>query len=298
MGYWQDVLAENPGILKPTLNNTGPFRRFLHTAFLDNTPIDRFVDRAGPDGRERPRRRPGRVRDGASQNDAPMAAKAHVLAKAFLAAEMKCARCHDAPFHPYDQDDLFGLAGLLAGKPQAIPGDQHRAPARRAAGCRRSRSSLEAGEAVEPAWNLTDDRAGRARPKGSCPRRRRSRERLAALITSPTNQRFAPVLVNRLWHRYLGDGLVEPVDDWDDSPTTRNPELLADLARELIAHDYDLKHVARLIFHSRAYQARVRPAGRRERADAAASRRGGGCRPSRCSIRCSRPSASRSAPRS
>jgi hypothetical protein len=82
------------------------------------------------------------------------------------------------------------------------------------------------------------------------------RERLAALITSPTNQRFAPVVVNRLWHRYLGFGLVEPVDDWDGSPRRRNPELQADLARELITHDYDLKHIARLIFRSWAYQSR------------------------------------------
>src|SRR5262249_59476207 len=38
MGYWQDVLAENPGILKPTLNNTGPFRKYLYAAFLAKTP--------------------------------------------------------------------------------------------------------------------------------------------------------------------------------------------------------------------------------------------------------------------
>ena len=121
MGYWQDVLAENPGILKPTLNNTGPFRRYLHDAFADNMPIDRFATElvrmegsplgGGPAGFGM-----------ASQNDAPMAAKAQVLAKAFLAAEMKCARCHDAPFHPYDQADLFGLAGMLAGKPHGDPG--------------------------------------------------------------------------------------------------------------------------------------------------------------------------------
>src|SRR5262245_41622564 len=31
-GYWQDVLAENPGLLKPTLNNTGPFRWWIYRA--------------------------------------------------------------------------------------------------------------------------------------------------------------------------------------------------------------------------------------------------------------------------
>ena len=55
MGYWQDVLAENPGILKPTLNNTGPFRRFLHRAMLDRMPVDRDGDRALPDGGEQAR---------------------------------------------------------------------------------------------------------------------------------------------------------------------------------------------------------------------------------------------------
>ena len=62
------------------------------------------------------------------------------------------------------------------------------------------------------------------------------------------------MVVNRLWHRYLGYGFVEPVDDWDGSPRRRDPGLLADLAAEFVAHDYDLKHVARLIFRSRAYQ--------------------------------------------
>jgi Protein of unknown function (DUF1553)/Protein of unknown function (DUF1549) len=251
MGYWQDVLAENPGLLKPTLNNTGPFRRYLHEALVDNLAIDRFVTTlvrmegsalgGGPAGFGM-----------ATQNDAPMAAKAHVLAKAFLAAEMKCARCHDAPFRPYDQADLFGLAAMLSGKPQAIPATSTvpRQPGGRVPAIS---ISLGAGEAVEPAWNLTDI-APFELPGGLLSEKASPRERLAALITSPINRRFVPVVVNRVWHRYLGYGLVEPVDDWDGTPRRRNPELLADLARELIIHDYDLKHIARLIFRSRAYQ--------------------------------------------
>ena len=43
VGYWQDVLAENPNILKPSLNNTGPFRFWIHESFTDNKPFDRFV---------------------------------------------------------------------------------------------------------------------------------------------------------------------------------------------------------------------------------------------------------------
>jgi hypothetical protein len=67
------------------------------------------------------------------------------------------------------------------------------------------------------------------------------------------------VLVNRIWTRWIGSGLVEPVDDWDNSPKSRDPAVLAALARELLIHDYDLKHVARLILNSRVYQAAARP---------------------------------------
>jgi hypothetical protein len=83
-----------------------------------------------------------------------------------------------------------------------------------------------------------------------------SRERLAALISSPRSERFAEVIVNRLWTRWLGWGLVEPVDDWD-AATPRDPALLRHLAFELATHDYDIKHVARLILGSHVYQRAV-----------------------------------------
>jgi len=115
VGYWQDVLAENP-----TLNNTGPFRWWLHESFSDNKPFDRFATElvlmegsthyGGPAGFSL-----------ATQNDAPMAAKAHILAQAFLGMEMKCARCHDAPYHDFAQKDLFSLAAMLNRKPVSVP---------------------------------------------------------------------------------------------------------------------------------------------------------------------------------
>jgi hypothetical protein len=51
----------------------------------------------------------------------------------------------------------------------------------------------------------------------------------------------------------MGRGIVEPVDDWETAEPS-HPELLDWLARELVLHDYDLKHIARLIVNSRAYQ--------------------------------------------
>src|SRR5690606_21037420 len=80
-----------------------------------------------------------------------------------------------------------------------------------------------------------------------------TREKLAALITAPQNERFAQVVVNRLWQRWMGAGLVEPADDWEGHSAS-HPELLTWLARELVTHDYDLKHLARLILTSETYR--------------------------------------------
>lgn len=68
------------------------------------------------------------------------------------------------------------------------------------------------------------------------------------------SQNFSGAMVNRLWKHFFGVGLVEPVDDLRASNPPGNIELWGLLNREFIAHDYDLKHVVRLILNSRAYQ--------------------------------------------
>lgn len=257
VSYWQDVLAENPNILKPTLNNSGPFRFFLHEALRDGKAMDRFVT-------ELVMMRGG-VQEGgsagfalATDNDAPMAAKAHVLANAFLGVELGCARCHDSPFHSTKQRDLFNLAAMLDRKPLTLPRSSSVPTAFFDKKERPSliKVSLKPGERIEPSWPF----AGLA-PVDVAARHLRdprdSRERLAATLTLPENTRFAPVLVNRVWKRLLGTGLVEPVHDWEGrSPS--HPELLSWLAHELVSHDYDLKHVMRLILTSQVYQREAR----------------------------------------
>ena len=80
------------------------------------------------------------------------------------------------------------------------------------------------------------------------------RQHLARWITDPNNKGFSGAMVNRLWKHFLGTGLVEPVDDLRASNPPTNPELWAALNREFVAHQYDLKHLMRLILNSRTYQ--------------------------------------------
>ncbi len=251
MGYWQDVLAENPALVKPKLNNSGPFRWWLYESFLDNKPFDRFVTELV--------RMEGSRRFGgpagfavATQNDVPMAAKAQILGRAFLGLNMTCARCHDAPFHDYKQEDLFSLAAMLERKPLRVPKTSSIPGGDDVVSSLIVEVTLKPGSVVAPAWTFSEIVAAEelAHERTTTTN---SRENLATLMTSPHNSRFAEVIVNRMWKRYLGRGFVEPVDDWQNAEPS-HPELLKYLAHEFVLHDYDLKHLARLILNSQTYQ--------------------------------------------
>lgn len=83
---------------------------------------------------------------------------------------------------------------------------------------------------------------------------RDAREQFVDWMLGAGSDAFAGAMVNRLWKHYMGVGLVEPVDDLRASNPPSNPELWALLRSELIGHQYNLKHVMRLILNSRAYQ--------------------------------------------
>ena len=73
-------------------------------------------------------------------------------------------------------------------------------------------------------------------------------------LIRPDNEWFARNIVNRIWSWLLGRGIIhEPDDIRPDNPAS-NPELLAYLEEELVAADYDLRHIYRLILNSRTYQ--------------------------------------------
>ena len=80
------------------------------------------------------------------------------------------------------------------------------------------------------------------------------REVFADWLISPKNPWFARSIANRVWGWLLGRGIIhEPDDIRPDNPPC-NPALLAYLEKELIASNYDLKHLYRLILSSRTYQ--------------------------------------------
>ena len=74
-----------------------------------------------------------------------------------------------------------------------------------------------------------------------------------AALSDDESQFFARAIVNHLFNRLLGRGLVMPVDQMHSESPPSHPELLAWLARDMKSHGYDLRRLMRGIVLSQAY---------------------------------------------
>ncbi len=163
-------------------------------------------------------------------------------ARLFLGVRLECAQCHNHPFARWTREQFWGQAAFFAGlSPQRnffdalteapdrrelmIPGTTRVAQA----------SFLDGGE---PRWKYKVS----------------ARTTLADWLTSPENPFFARAAVNRVWALFFGFGLVDPVDDFRDDNPPSHPELLDELARQFIAHGFDLKFLVKGITLSQTYQ--------------------------------------------
>jgi hypothetical protein len=155
------------------------------------------------------------------------------VSQIFLGINMKCASCHDSFIDRWTLAETYGLAQIYSETPLEL-----------------YRCDKPTGKMAEAAWMFPE--LGQVDPKA--PRDVRLRQ-LAALMTHPENGRVTRTMVNRLWHRLMGRGIVHPVDAMQTQPW--NADLLDFLAVYLADNGYDLKKVIRLVVTSDAYQSQA-----------------------------------------
>ncbi len=197
------------------------------------------------------------------------------ITQTFLGVQLQCARCHDHPFEEWKQVEFYGMAAFLARLEVVTVGKrgnrtiyaigEHDVGDIRFTGPAQDAVPGKKGEPVKPkflAGAVLDEpktakveRMPRFKPNQQPPRPKFSRkDQLARWITRPDNPYFARAIANRLWAQYMGRGIVHPVDNLSKSNAPSIPELLDVLAREMVAHKFDLKWFIKELVSSKTYQ--------------------------------------------
>ncbi len=183
-------------------------------------------------------------------------------AQLFLGIRLQCAKCHHHPFEKWSQQDYYQFAAYFArvGVSPSADGTNEPVVRLRAAG---EVTHPKSGRAMTPTPLALDDGPRLTSLPSTVADRR---EALADWLTSRDNLLFAKMAVNRYWGALMGRGIVHPIDDMRITNPPSNPELLNGLARDFIAHGYDLKRLIRTICTSRAYQlsAKTTPQNRQD----------------------------------
>ena len=190
---------------------------------------------------------------------------------AFFGVNVSCAQCHDHPLvADWKQDHFFGMksffartfvagetlaereAGLVKFKP--TKGPERSARLMFLTGAEVTTDTLRELTKDEQKKEKEFTDKAKAPKKAPPPPAFSARAKLVELALKPGQEPFfAKSIVNRLWHRFLGYGLVMPLDQMHSENPPSHPELLAWLARDIAAHGYDLRHLIRGIVLSETY---------------------------------------------
>lgn len=231
MTFWNDLLRNDYAGTGYIDGGRMQISGWLHRSLRENKPYDQFVrELIAPtkesEGFIRGIRWRGRVN--ASQVEELQFAQN--VGQVFLGINLKCASCHDSFVDSWKLRDSYALAAVVSERPLEL----HR--------CDKPTGKMAESGFLFPELGTID---------GSLPRERRL-EQLAGLLTHRENGRFTRTIVNRIWHRMMGRGIVHPVDVMDNDPWSA--DLLDYLAEHLVDNNYDLKKTIELIGASEVYQ--------------------------------------------
>ena len=235
---WADVMRGSP----TTLSERGvhSWHRWLVRAMADDRPLDQFArELLTAQGNTLNKPAAGFYRVARTPEEV-----AENFAQLFLGVRVQCARCHNHPFESITQTDYFGLAAYFAqvqrkGAKFMLDDEV---------------IYLSPGEVRNPQTRKNQEPIAFGSPAGKLTADDDRRARLADWLTQADNPYFAPSLVNRVWFHLLGQGIVEPVDDFRATNPPSNPELLRALSADFVKNGYRLKPLLRTILYYRTYQ--------------------------------------------
>src|SRR6266545_2057526 len=244
-------------------------RDYLQMALAEDRPWDRiFRELILPDEADPKQRGAGDFLRGRLKDLNRLTVE---VSTAFFGVNVSCAQCHDHPHvHDWKQDNFYGMKSFFArtfesgpylaerdfGTVKFIPnkGKEKVAPVMFLSGKMIDGAALQDPPAdVKRKHQQELDAAKKVNKAPPLPKVSLRAKLIEVALEPGQRDYFARNLVNRVWHRLLGRGLVMPLDQMHAANPPSHPELLQWLARDLIEHGYDLRRLIRGLVLSDAY---------------------------------------------
>jgi hypothetical protein len=234
MAFWNDLLRNDYAGTGYIDGGRTQISQWLYRSLYDNKPYNEFASELIAPTKDSAGFANGiKWRGEVSAGQKVPIQYAQSVGQTFLGINLKCASCHDSFTDQWKLTDSYGLAAAFSSEKIEI-----------------ARCDKPTGKIAEPYWLYPQ----LGKIDASKPPQERLKQ-VAALTTMPENGRFSRTIVNRLWHRLMGRGIVHPVDAMGTEPW--NAALLDHLATYLVDQKYDLKQVIAHICESQAYQSKA-----------------------------------------
>lgn len=232
LSFWNDLLRNDYQGTGYIDGGRKQVTKWLYQSLVANKPYDRFAREllAPPNDESRGFIDGIQWRGSVNASQTREVQFAQSISQTFLGLNMKCASCHDSFVDRWKLDEAYGLAAIYAQAPIEI-----------------ARCDKPTGRIAKPGWIFPE----LGEVDANAPQAERLKQ-LADLMTHPDNGRFTRTIVNRLWHRLMGRGIVHPVDAMDTAPWSE--DLLDYLAVRFADEGYDLKKALSVVVSSQAYQ--------------------------------------------
>lgn len=280
--YWADILRLRD---REVTNNVPgrPYNEWVKTCFEKNMPYDEWVyQMLTAEGKYFDNPATGYILRDAGM---PLDFMNNTI-RIFLGTQIGCAQCHDHPFDKWRRREFYEIAAYTFGTgTRRSPNDKMFGGGNVVQKLRNQLkqvdNSFDGGgkynrfllgnlvEVYNTSTRLTyphDYQYDDVQPKAAVTPRTifdpqpvlnkqdNPRVVFAKWLTSPDNPRFAKNIANRLWKKYFGVGIIEPVDDIRDDSEPENSELLDYLASEVVRLRFNLKEFQRILLNTKTYQ--------------------------------------------
>jgi hypothetical protein len=232
--FWNDLLRNDYSGTGFITGGRKQITDWLYRSLVENKPFDQFVrELISPDGESEGFTKGIKWRGNVNSSQTLEIQFAQNVSQVFLGINLKCASCHDSFIDRWKLAESYNFAAIYGTEKLEI-----------------HRCDKPTGRFAEAKWLFPE--IGDIDPKASQPERLKQ---LAKLMTHAENGRLTRTIVNRIWQRLMGRGIVHPVDAMQVEPWSA--DLLDHLAADLLDNGFDLKKTMQLIVSSEAYQART-----------------------------------------